>query len=175
MVLNNFDEAFLLLILFIGLKGLFNGAIRELSGLIGVIFGVWAGSRLAPSFGSWICSHLFCIHSPSAMTLIAFMLLLLFSWSLFIVSGIWFEKRFEIKIVAWIDRITGLLFASLKSFVIVAVIIYALSSVEFMEKNAKPYLKASLFYPLLIRTGRTLMRLPPPPVSSKIDQPKGQK
>ena len=173
MMWNHFDLFTAALILLIGLKGLYNGTVRELAGLVGVALGVLVGSRLAPSLGRWISDHLFSLGSASAMNLIAFLFLLFLTWALSIFLGILIIHRFNPSIHSWLDRLVGFLFASLKVFLIVAVIVYALSTIEFVSKNAKPYIEKSRLYPLFITTGHALMRLPEVTTSPKAgSQPK---
>ncbi len=160
MGINHFDLIAAAMIFLIGLKGLYNGTIRELSGLIGVTLGILIGSWLAPSFGAWISDHFFAFDSPSAMSMIAFLLLLFVTWAFCIFLGILIIKHFNPTIRSLIDRPIGFLFASMKAFIIVAVIVYTLSTIEFVQKNIQPYIKQSHLYPLFIDVGESLMHLP---------------
>ena len=160
MAWNHFDLIATALIFLIGLKGLYNGAVHELSGLIGVVSGVLIGSRSVPLFSSWMTAHLFSVGSSSAMTLIAFLLLLTLVWMLCIFLGVLVVKRFEPAFHSWLDRLIGFLFASLKVFIILSVIVYSLSTIEFIQKNAKIYVENSRLYPFFLRTGSLLMHLP---------------
>ncbi|WP_457596193.1 CvpA family protein [Hydrogenimonas sp.] len=160
---NWFDVVSLLLILFIGLKGIFNKTVRELSGFLGIVAGVWIGSLYAQPLGRWLGGHLVHLDSPSAMTMLAFLLLVSLLWVLFILLGVVLTHTLKIPDFGLGDRIGGFLFASAKVFVILAVIVYFLSQIEFVRRNAEDYVHDSRLYPLFIATGKTLTRIPAHP------------
>ena len=157
MQMNWFDIVSATLILVIGLKGVFNGTIREFSGLLGIVAGVWLGSLYGHSLGLWIGDHVAAVDSPSALTMLGFLTLLVLSWSGFIVLGVLLSKRLGIALPKTPDRLFGFLFASAKVFIILAVIVFFLSRIEFVHKNAAPYVRGSLFYPLFLRSAETIV------------------
>lgn len=152
-----FDIVSALLILVIGAKGLFNGVVRELSGLLGLVAGIWAGSLYAGGFGRWLGRHLIPLDSPSALSMIGFLTLLFLVWTFFVVLGVAVEKRLALSEPGIADRIGGFFVASLKVFIILAVLVNALSSLEFVRKNMDRFVERSLFYPWYIRTGEVLL------------------
>ncbi|WP_456450700.1 CvpA family protein [Hydrogenimonas sp.] len=156
---NWFDAVSAVLILFIGLKGLFNGIVRELSGLLGVVAGVWIGSLYARGLGAWLGAHLLRIDSPSALTMVGFLVLLALTWVGFIVLGVVLSKTLTLTELGAADRALGFVFASLKVFIILAVIVYALSSIEFVRKNAERFVEGSHFYPWFMKTGEAIVHI----------------
>ncbi len=158
---NWFDIVSALLILLIGLKGLFNGIVRELAGLVGLVAGVWFGSLYAPELGGWMGRHFVPLDSPSALAMVGFLTLLTLIWLFFVILGVVLEKSLAIPDLGIADKIGGFLIASFKVFVVLAVIVYALFTIEFVRQNAAAYVAKSLFYPWYIKTGEAIFHIHP--------------
>ncbi|WP_456381622.1 CvpA family protein [Hydrogenimonas sp.] len=159
MHVNWFDSAIVAIVFLIGIKGLFNGVIREMSGFIGIVAGIWLGSLFADEFGRWLGAHLFDIDSVSALNMIGFLILLAATWLGFIVIGVLAVKFLALTTLGTINRLFGFVFASAKVFIILSVIVYALSTIEIVRKNAEPYARKSLFYPWFIKVGEAIVHI----------------
>lgn len=156
-----FDIVMASLILVIGVKGVFNGLIRELSGLVGIVAGVWLASLFAENFGEWLNTYLIHIDSESAIKMIGFLALLTMTWLGFIVLGVIVSKVLTLSEMGVVNRTLGFLAASAKIFIILAVIVFALSTIDFVKKNSEPYIKKSLLYPYFIKTGQAIIHIEP--------------
>jgi len=156
---NWFDIVTASLILIIGIKGIFNGLIKELSGLIGIVLGVWLASTYAAPFGGWIGDNLLSIDSQPALKTIGFLSLLSLIWLSAIILGILISKLVSLSGLGLIDKILGLLFASAKVFMILSVIIFALSNIDFVKQNTKSLTDKSLLYPLFIQAGEAIIHI----------------
>ncbi len=161
MEFNWFDAVTAALIIFIGIKGIFNGLVRELSGLIGMIAGIWMGSLFAKDFGAWLGAHLVPVDSVSALNLIGFLLILSATWLGFIVIGVAVTKFLSISGSGPVDRLFGFVFAAAKVFVILAVIVFSLSQIEIVKKNTAEFLQTSRLYPWFIKAGETIVHIDP--------------
>ncbi len=159
MEMNWFDIVTGSLILLIGIKGIFNGLIKELAGLIGIVLGVWVASLFATEFGKWLGDTFLHIDSQSALSMIGFLALLALIWTGCIVAGILIAKLVSLSGLGIADRILGFLFASAKVFIIIAVIVYALSNIDLIRKNTRSFTDSSLLYPLLIEAGNTIVHI----------------
>ncbi len=159
MEMNWFDIVTGSLILLIGIKGVFNGLIKELAGLIGIVLGVWIASLFASEFGSWLGKSFLHIDSPSALSMIGFLVLLALIWTGCIIAGVLIAKLVSLSGLGVADRILGLLFASAKVFIIIAVIIYALSNIDLVRKNTASFTESSILYPLFIKAGNTIVHI----------------
>ncbi|WP_456404673.1 CvpA family protein [Hydrogenimonas sp.] len=157
--MNWFDIVTGSLILLIGIKGIFNGLIKELAGLIGIVLGVWVASLFATEFGKWLGDTFLHIDSQSALSMIGFLALLALIWTGCIVAGILIAKLVSLSGLGIADRILGFLFASAKVFIIIAVIVYALSNIDLIRKNTRSFTDSSLLYPLLIEAGNTIVHI----------------
>jgi len=147
------------LILIIGIKGIFNGLVKELSGLIGIILGVWFASTYAAPFGSWIGANFLSIDSQPALKTIGFLSLLSIIWLSAIILGTLISKLISLSGLGIVDKTLGLLFASAKVFMILSVMIFALSNIDFVKKNIKKLTDNSLLYPLFIQAGETIIHI----------------
>ncbi len=159
MDMNWFDIVTASLILLIGIKGLFNGLIKELAGLIGIVLGVWIASMFATEFGKWLGGSFLHIESESALSMIGFLVLLALIWTGCIIAGVVVAKLVSLSGLGIADRVLGLLFASAKVFIIIAVIVYALSNIDLIRKNTESFTESSLLYPLFIKAGNTIVHI----------------
>ncbi len=159
MDLNWFDIVTGSLILLIGLKGLFNGLIKELAGLVGIVLGVWLASLFATEFGKWLGANVIHIDSQSALSMIGFLALLALIWTGCVIAGVIVAKLVSLSGLGIADRILGLTFASAKVFIIIAVIVYALSNIEIVRKNTTSFTQKSLLFPLFIKAGDMIVHI----------------
>lgn len=132
-----FDIITLGLILIVGIKGIFNGLIKEIAGLLGIISGVFIASSYAEDFGMWIGSNIIKIGSQTALNMIGFLSLLTLIWLTFIIAGILLSKLISISGMGVIDKLFGFVFAGGKIFVIISAIVYALSNIEIIKKTTE--------------------------------------
>ena len=154
--LSGFDYGIVAIVLLIGLKGLFNGTVRELFGLAGLSAGVWTASVYAQKLGAWIGSQTDLIDSPSALSLIGFVTIVASLWLLAVILGGILLKFTGQSHHSAFDRAGGMVLASLKVFVIVAVTLHFLFRIEFVEKSFAPKVSDSALFPWLMKTGAAL-------------------
>jgi len=167
--INWFDIITLALILIIGIKGVFNGLIKEIAGLIGIILGVFIASSYAEPFGKWVGANIADIDSTSALNMIGFLALLTLIWLAFIVAGIIISKLLSLSGMGIIDRLFGFLFAGGKILVIISIIVYALSNIEIIKKAANEYISDSLMYPLYYKTGKFIVKINPDKIKKEVN------
>ena len=159
MEFNGFDIATGALILLIGIKGVVNGFVKELAGLIGAALGIWIASLFAGDFGDWLGKHLIPVDSHSALAMIGFLSLLAIVWIGFVILGHLLERSLSIAHLGAADKIFGFLFAAAKVFLIVSVLVHALSNIEVVRKNTENFTRTSRLYPLYVKTGSAILRL----------------
>jgi membrane protein required for colicin V production len=158
--MNWIDIIIAILMVIVGIKGVFNGFFKEISGLLGIVFGIWGGTLYAAPLGEWLGHHLFTsIDSVSALHMIGFLTLLFIIWLLCLIVGAILAKKMPLSHFGMLDNLLGFLFASLKLFIILSVIVYALSTIEIVQKKVGGFANHSLFYPYMIKTGSYLMHI----------------
>ncbi len=155
-----FDIVVAALMLIIGIKGVFNGFIKEASGLIGIVLGVWVASTYSSSAGDWLGANLFSsIDSTSALHMIGFLSLLFTVWLFCLIVGALLSKKITFSHFGMLDNILGFLFAAAKLFIVLSIIIYALASIEVAHKKLETILGRSVVYPYMIKTGSYLFHI----------------
>lgn len=166
--ISYFDVAIAVLLLLLGLKGVITGFIREFFGLVGLIGGIYFGSRYAKTVGALIDENLFHIENKGAIAFIGFLVLLALIWGVMTLVGMGFSRLGKLSGFDPIDRLLGFLTGTGKIFLVLSVVFYALSNVEVVKKIIEKYTQSSLLYPLLLKTGAVIIKIEPAHISQKI-------
>ncbi len=158
---SSFDLIVGAIILFLGLKGLLDGFVKEFFGLSGIIGGIYFGSRYAQAIGEFISQNLIKINNEAAISFVGFLVGLFGIWLGMVLLGNLFTKLTHAGGMGWTNKMLGLLFGWAKIFLIFSVIAYAISSIEATKSVVQKYTKNSLLFPLLITTGERIIKLKP--------------
>ena len=164
-----FDMVIIGVTLALGLKGLFKGFIKEISGLIGIIGGIFVASRFADVVGNAIAPT-FAITSEATISLIGFVCALIAFWLVIYILGMITSKIFAISGLGIIDRLFGFIFGSAKIFLILAVISHALYQVESFRNKLDTKFQNSQVFPLLLETGSYIVKLDTKEISKSIEE-----
>ncbi len=162
-----FDVITLGLISILAIKGIVNGFVRELFGLVGIIGGIYLASRFATKAGDWISANIFAIDNKSALFITGFIAILLIFWIISIFLGLIFAKMLSLSGLGIVDKIAGFIVGGAKIFFVLSVLFLALSNVGFIQEKLNQYLKGSFMYPSFIKTGSFIVNIKPN--FSKID------
>lgn len=138
--MNVLDILIIIPVAWFGFKGLKNGLIRELASIAALVLGVWATFR----FSDFVAARLGDIPAvkPVAFVLTFFVVLVAVHF-----AGILVEKVVKLVIPAWLNNIFGLLFGAAKALLVVSVLLYFVTIVDFKELLLKPQVKEhSLLY-----------------------------
>ncbi len=160
--LSYFDLIVGLLIVLIGIKGVVNGFIREICGLVGVVGGVFIASVYATEAGGWISQNIYAFENPSAISLIGFLVLLILVWVSSLVVAEILQKAMRIGALSAINRILGFCFGVLKNFMIFSIIFYTISNIQITRDFIQQHTQNSFLYPILFNTGEAIIRLDVP-------------
>ncbi|MCI0500444.1 MAG: CvpA family protein [Epsilonproteobacteria bacterium] len=155
---SGFDIIILGLIMFLGLKGLFRGLVKELFAIFGIIGGIFIASRVASSMGGLI-DVIIHIESQNTMLLVGFVISLIFIWSIAYFLGIFLSTIFTITGLGIFDKILGFTFSAGKIFLLFSIIFFALSNVEIISKKMENIRTHSFMYPLLVNSGGYIIKL----------------
>ena len=165
-----FDVAVTLFILFLGLKGIFRGFIKEAFSLVGIIGGIFIASRYGDSVGEWIDKNLYHFQNQAALSLIGFLIVLVSVWLIAIFLGALFSSLVKSEKMGVVDRTFGFIVGVLKVFFIVSIIVYIISTIDILKSNLEKYSKNSILYPYLIKTGSYILKLKAPESEESIEQ-----
>lgn len=151
-----FDLILAALVLVLGIKGLMNGFIKEVFGIIGLIGGVIVASRYATEVGELVSKNVYAVqetfwfHLGFLVTLIAF-------WLLCLGLGYVFSKMLSMSGFSFVDRLLGFIVGSAKIFLVFAIFVFIISNIKIINEKLEPYTKNSFFYPILLQSGEFIM------------------
>ena len=156
--INIFDIVIVVMVVVLGLKGLFRGITRELFGLIGIVGGVFIASRLANEVGK-IANSIVPMDNENTILLSGFVVALVIFWIIAYILGMVISKVFSLSGLGIFDRIFGFVFGAGKIFLLFSIIAYAVTQVKIINDNLKPKLQDSIVFPLLADTGSYIIKL----------------
>ena len=167
---NVFDAIVISITLLLAIKGWFNGIIKEIAGLIGLVLGLFLASSFYKEVGQYINNSITPIPNESAINVVGFISIFIVVRLGIIGVGFLFSKLIHISQLGFLDRIGGLLFSGGKFFVIVSVNVTLLSQIESLKPKIEKYEKSSLVYPIMRKVGDTLIDLKPEEIKGKIEK-----
>ncbi len=153
-----FDLLVAVLLIIFGIKGLFNGLIKEVFGLVGIIGGIFIASRFANNAGNFIDANIYHINNRASIYFIGFIAIFILFWVTSIFIGFIFTKLISLSGLGMINRILGFTIGSLKIFLLFSIVIFALRSVDIFRNNIDKKLNRSYTYPYLIKTGNYIVK-----------------
>jgi membrane protein required for colicin V production len=156
---NYFDVTIAAIVLILGIKGFMQGFIKEAFGLIGLVAGVYFASRLAPEAASFIDTNFFHLDNAALLKLLGFLAILIIIWLSATILGSIFSKLTSASGLGFLNRLFGFVAGGGKYFLIFALIVTALSNVTLVKDNLEKYVKDSVLYPYLKKTGSYLINI----------------
>jgi len=169
---NVFDAIVLSITLILAIKGFFNGIIKEVAGLLGIVLGVYLGSSYYVEAGKYINESVFKIPNESAINVVGFVSIFVVTWLVITLIGMLFAKILSVSKLTLLDKIGGVIFSAGKFFVIVSIIVTMLSQIEILQKNIDKLSKNSLVYPIMLKIGNQLVHLKTDEIKQQIDDVK---
>jgi membrane protein required for colicin V production len=139
--------------LILAIKGFFNGFVKEIAGLIGLIGGLYIASKFYHKAGVYINNNLIEIKNSSAIDLVGFIAVFVGFWLAAVFLGYLLNKILKISALGVLDRILGFIFAGAKFFLLISVIFALLYKVQFIKHKARKYFENSLIFPICVVTG----------------------
>jgi membrane protein required for colicin V production len=154
-----FDIISVSLILILGIKGVINGFIKEVLGLIGIVGGIFVASRFAKEAGVLIDKNIFSLDNSATLYLAGFISVLLIFWIVSLFLGHLLESLVKMSGLGMIDKLAGFAVGSMKIFLVFSILAVTLSNIEFIKTKADEYLASSFMYPIFIETGTFIVKL----------------
>ena len=167
--LNIFDVVVISLTVFLGLKGLLSGFVKEVFSLIGLVGGIFVSSRFATQLGELIAPIL-ALENQHTISLLGFILGFIGFWIIAYMIGSFINKLFQLSGLSTIDRMLGCAFGSAKIFLFFAIITYGLTQIKTIEKLMEEKGQDSFLYPYLLKTGAYIVQLDTAELISSIER-----
>jgi len=172
MEFNVFDVIVLSITLILAIKGFFNGIIKEVAGLLGIVLGVYLGSNYYVEAGKYINESIFKIPNESAINVVGFVSIFVLSWLVITLIGILLSKIVAVSKLTILDKIGGVLFSAGKFFIIVSIIITMLSQIDLFKNSLSKINQNSIIFPIMIKIGSKLVNLKTDEIQKQIDDVK---
>lgn len=129
-------------------QGVRKGFIAQAISIISIILGIWASARFANIVTAWIAQYI--TASEQVLKVVAFALILVLVFLVLAALGKMLEGVFRLVMLGWLNKLLGVLFALLKTGLIVGLAIMAFSSLndtfKFVQESV---LNESVLYPPL--------------------------
>lgn len=130
------------------IQGLRKGFIAQAISIISIVVGIWASARFANIVTAWIGQYI--TASEQVLKLVAFALILIVVFLVLAALGKMLEGVFRLVMLGWLNKLLGVVFALLKTVLIVGLLIIAFTSVndtfKFVQESV---LNESVLYPPL--------------------------
>lgn len=154
---NYFDIVIVTIIIILALKGLFSGFIREVCSVIGIVGGVLLASRFNVDLSLWINSFLK-LESQTLLNLIGFMIILGAVWILSLVLAEVVVRFAKFMKLGKLDKILGVFVAGIKIFLILSIILFTFSRINFLSNFTGKLQDSSFCYPIMIKVGDFIVK-----------------
>lgn len=129
-------------------QGVRKGFIAQAVAIISIIAGIWASARFADIVSTWIAQYI--TASEQVLKVVAFALILIVVFLVLAALGKALEGMFRLVMLGWLNKLLGVVFALLKTGLIVGLAIMAFSSLndtfKFVQESV---LNESVLYPPL--------------------------
>ena len=159
MHLSWFDVIFGVLIVFLAIRGVLHGFIREFFGLAGIVGGVYVASVYGEVVGAWMSANVYSFKNPSAITLVGFLVLLVSVWAVALLVAEVLQRLVALSALGVVNRLLGFIFGALKVYRVLAIIIAALANIQFARSFLESKTQNSYLYPMLKKTGEAVIKL----------------
>jgi membrane protein required for colicin V production len=153
-----FDIVSVALILFLGIKGVLRGFLKELFALVGIIGGIYFGSRYAQKIGEYLDVNFLNLSNKSALYLVGFIAVFVIFWFLASMLGS-FLSSLAGGVSGVIDKLLGFVVGAGKIFFIISIMIYILSSINIIKDKTDSMFKNSVMYPIYLKYGNKIVQL----------------
>lgn len=154
------DIAVIIIVAVLGLRGLKNGLIHEIMGVLGVVLGIYFASKYCIDGAKYIELAGLSFENRHILLMLAFILILALVWIGFIVLGV-IISRFVVILpeIAIINYFGGYVFSALKYFVILCVVVYGLTQVGFLKDPIKELTEGTRSYPIMYEVAEKIMSI----------------
>jgi len=154
-----FDIASIALMLFLGIKGILRGFIKEFFSLVGIIGGIYVGSRYAQSVGNYLDVNFLNITNKSSLYLIGFITVFIAFWFVASLLGSFISSVINSSGGGVFDKLLGFIVGSAKIFFIISIMIYILSSISVLKEKTAKFFEGSTMYPIFLKYGNEIVKL----------------
>ena len=154
--MNILDYIILIPLVYLTVKGVFRGFVREAASLAGIILGIWLGNIFQPDVSEVLSRYL---GKSDFIPLISLALIFVVILILCNLAGWGLRFLFKKALLGWFDRLMGGVFAVLKTIFLAYAVIIILT---FYVPARAPLITESLLAPWIIRSYQSIVGLVSP-------------
>jgi membrane protein required for colicin V production len=151
--MNILDFIILGLITFFVIKGFFKGFFREISSLIGIVFGLLIANQYYPSMTAFIKGY---VQLEKYLPLISFVLLFISVLIFFIMLGVFLQFVFKKLFIGWLDKGLGVGLALVKGIIVAYMLIVMIT---FFMPSKSPLITKSKTAHMVTVTYQSMVQL----------------
>ena len=130
------------------IQGIRKGFIAQAISIVSIIAGIWTSARFADVVSAWIGQ--FITASEQVLKVVAFAIILVIVFLVLAAVGKLLEGMFKLVMLGWLNKLLGVVFALIKTGLIVGLVIIAFSSLnETFKFVQESVLNESVLYPPL--------------------------
>ncbi|MBE2986416.1 CvpA family protein [Campylobacter sp. RM13119] len=163
-----FDIIIVAAILMLGIKGILNGLIKEVFGLIGLVGGLVVATRFSEVAEKFINENIYKFDNASMLQFVGFIALWIVFWFLCILIGKFMSKLVALSGLGFLDRFGGFVAGSGKIFLVLAAVCAVLAGTNLNSKVA-PYFQNSKVYPILMSAGNWIINVDIKNIKNEMD------
>ena len=128
----------ILLICFIPavVQGIRKGFISQVISIVSLVLGIWMSARFASAVSGWLSQWV--AASGQVLEIVAFALILILVFLALGALGKVLEATIKLVMLGWLNRLLGVVFAMMKTFLIIGLVIMAFSSLNETFQIIKP-------------------------------------
>ncbi len=149
------------LILFLGIKGVLRGFVKEVFGLIGIIGGIFVASKYAQVAGEFADVTFLNLQNKASIYLVGFISVLIIFWAIATFIGMLLGKLINSSGLGIVDKILGFIVGGAKIFLIFSVIIYVLTNIAIFRGTLNSMFEGSIMFPIFKEVGSKIVQLDP--------------
>jgi membrane protein required for colicin V production len=139
--MNLLDLIIAAIILFCLVRGIFRGMVKEVSSIVGVLGGFYAGYTYYPQVSNYLKGW---ISNPIYLNTVSFLLIFFIVLIIIATLGVIIKYLLNITSLGWSDRVGGALLGSLKGVLIVSSLLVVFTA--FLPKGSA-FIKESILAP----------------------------
>ncbi|MEA3231270.1 MAG: CvpA family protein [Thermodesulfobacteriota bacterium] len=129
--MNIFDIIVVVILSFCLIRGFMIGMVRQVSSIVGVLAGFFAGIRYYPLLTGVLKRW---IENPGYQDIAAFMIIFCGVFILVVLLAWVIHYLMKVSKIGWLDRVLGVVFGGVKALLVAAIILIALTT--FLPSNA---------------------------------------
>ncbi|RDU54230.1 hypothetical protein CQA49_05435 [Helicobacter sp. MIT 00-7814] len=146
--LSYIDVCLLLLSALLSVKSINQGFVRSFGSLLGLLLGIFLAARFYTQTSNVLSAHVFNF-SPQINTIIAFLVVATIVYLLFVLLSEIIARWVQNTLAERLDKALGLIFGFCKSFALLAIIIFFLAQISFLQNFAQKAQSESFVYRLM--------------------------